>query len=369
MNFLRNTALVVTLAIVTLLVAEIATRWLIPVPDWHEDTVRLFTYSRPDLPDLGVPNSEARMARVGEYDVRFRFNRHGLRDNRDITEARADEIIFVGDSQTFGFGVQEQERFSELVGDKLGVGTYNLAVPTDIRGYKQLLEFAVKNGARAQHLVVGLSMETDILPYPPIGQPKSADDASAEVAEGPAAVDPVAEQAQPSAGPADQNLRTRLLPLKVWLSYNSALYFAVANFVHSSAVLQELAIDFGLVIPPAKAWDPEVLEQTVAALQDLCAGYDCTIAIIPSRGLWSIKEPPKGLRGYKAFVEMLRAQGLAVVDPSARMEAGGAPLEYFFLVDGHINRSGNALLAELTANEIIAKSSSDKVSQIGASSR
>jgi hypothetical protein len=354
LNLLRNLTLVATLTIATLLVAEYAIRWLIPVPDLHQDAVRLFTHSRPGLPDFGMPNSEARMARVGEYDIRFRFNSHGLRDKRDITKARADEIIFLGDSQTFGFGVQTHERFSDLVGDKLGVATYNLAVPTDILGYKQLLEFAVKNGARAQRLVVGLSMETDILPYSRSERSESATNAPAGVSEGPAAVDGMAKKVQPAA-PADNALRTRLLPLKRWLSYNSALYFTVANFVRQWPVLQDLAVDANLITPAVYVWDPEIIERTVAALQDLCSGYECTIAIIPSRGLWTSKDP-QAERGHEALVGMLRVKGLTVVDPRAEMESGGAPLDYFFLVDGHINGPGNALLAEMITREIIAGS-------------
>ena len=154
-SFLRNLALVAILVVTTLVAAEYTSRWLIP--DWLRIIGLRFPYTRPDLPDSGMPNTLVPMLSVGEYDLRIRYNQHGFRDQRDVTEAGEDEIIFLGDSQIFGYGIQERKRLSELVGDQLGVGTYSLALPTDIRGYKQLLAFAVKNGARAKRLVVGLS--------------------------------------------------------------------------------------------------------------------------------------------------------------------------------------------------------------------
>lgn len=339
-NFFSNLALVVTLAVTTLLLAEYAVRWLIPYSD--PEARLTYPHIRPDLPKSGVPNTEVRMINVREFDVTVRFNRHGLRDERDVTEARADEFIFIGDSQTFGQGVQARERFSERVGYKLGVGTYNVAVPTDIRGYKQLLEFAKENGARAQHLVVGLSMETDILPYPFPGQFDSANDTPADRQVG-------------------RGLRFRLLPLKKWLKDHSSLYFVVTSLVHQSPVLRDLAGDAGLIIPaqggagvPKNAWDPQVIEQTVAALQDLCSGYDCTIAIIPSRALRVGDNQQTEARVHEAVVAMLRARGLTVVDPRSRMEAADAPLErFFFLYDGHLNVPGHALMAEMIARELV----------------
>lgn len=358
LNFLRNMALVAALVVTTVLVAEYATRWLIP--DWLRIVSPKFDYVRPGLPKSGMPNSEVPMFSLGEYDLRIRFNHHGLRDKRDITEAGAGELIFLGDSQTFGYGVQEGARFSELVGEKLNVSTYNLSLPTDIRGYKQLLDFATKNGAHGQRLVVGLSMETDISAYPPLGQS-------------------VEQQAQP-ADHVELDFKARLLQLKIWLREHSALYFAVTDFVHHSPVLRDLAFNAGLIVnaepddpdsPVVKnqVWNPQFIKQTVAALQDLCAGHDCTVAIIPSRALWTNKDPQTEARVHDALVGMLRTQGFTVVDPRSRMEAGGAPLKYFFPVDGHINQSGHVLVAEMIARAIIAKSSSEQGPQISASSK
>jgi hypothetical protein len=55
---------------------------------------------------LGPAGAERRLYKnSGDYDVRVRFNRHGLRDQRDIADARPDDVVFVGDSFTFGWGV------------------------------------------------------------------------------------------------------------------------------------------------------------------------------------------------------------------------------------------------------------------------
>ena len=95
-SFLRNLALVAILVVTTLVAAQYTSRWLIP--DWLRIIGLRFPYTRPDLPDSGMPNTVVPMLSVGEYDLRIRYNQHGFRDQRDVTEAGEDEYLFRGDA-------------------------------------------------------------------------------------------------------------------------------------------------------------------------------------------------------------------------------------------------------------------------------
>ena len=78
---------------------------------------------------LGRPNSRTRQIKnSGDYDVEIAFNRHGLRDRRDIANGTARDLYVLGDSFAFGWGVEESERFSSLL-EKPTAGSITLRPP------------------------------------------------------------------------------------------------------------------------------------------------------------------------------------------------------------------------------------------------
>ncbi len=81
---------------------------------------------------LGVrlrPSSQGRV-RVARGTVSsYRINSHGYRGD-EWSPPRADEILVVGDSQTFGLGVNEGESFVDEVGRSLRRPVINAGVPT-----------------------------------------------------------------------------------------------------------------------------------------------------------------------------------------------------------------------------------------------
>lgn len=122
---LRHAAFVVAvnlLAITALLgTAELGVRLLGgPV---RVDQDRQLPMCRPDAltiwrykPDIALTY------RAPEFEMTIRTNGEGLR-NSDLPAADLPTILFIGDSFTFGWGVEERERFSDLVAGLLPAAT------------------------------------------------------------------------------------------------------------------------------------------------------------------------------------------------------------------------------------------------------
>lgn len=68
----------------------------------------------PELEFSFQPGYEGRMTLAGEYDVPFRINGQGLRDDHEFAEAHADtRVLLVGDSFVFGVGVELADTLGE----------------------------------------------------------------------------------------------------------------------------------------------------------------------------------------------------------------------------------------------------------------
>ncbi len=274
---------------------------------------------------LGPPLTTARLYKnSGDYDVEVRFNRHGLRDARDIATAGPDDLIVVGDSFAFGWGVPEPERFSAVLERLTGQPVFTLATPTDLDGYRALLALGRARGARIRHLILAVCMENDLVPI----------DADGAAGGGP----------ERAAGP--------LTGIKAWLTRHSALYVTASAAVHSMPAGAALARRLGLLAGPLGQNLPPAPEAVAAAVQTtaaLVAPYEATVLIIPSRGLWLEGDRAAWAEAHDRFVAGLVAAGVAVVDLRRSWEDGGAPLAYSFPHDGHWNVRGHARAAEALA--------------------
>ena len=284
-----------------------------------------------DLPALGERNSVHRQIKnTGDFDVTVRFNGYGLRDSKDLAEATGEDIILVGDSFTFGWGVEENERLTERLEERIGRRVFNISVPADVDGYERLIGFAEENGATVGTLIVALSMETDIAVYEK-------------------------RKPEPTAGkaPAGGGLKQ----VKEYLMGHSALYFLVTTLVHRTAWLKDLAVRAGLLVPNLEGIHPyqssaEAIESTVGYLARLAGRYPTTVLVIPSRALWHGSATTGEERRHGAMVERLAAAGLDFVDLRPVFEAGGKPLDFHFRNDGHWNPDGHTKAAEALAGRL-----------------
>lgn len=314
---------------------ELAVRWLLPAYD-PSGQVRFVRQG--DLV-LGAPDSRARQSKnTGDYDVEVRFGPRGFRDSRDVAQAGGADLLVVGDSFAFGWGVTEEQRWSNRLEALTGQRVFNIAIPgQNLDGYDRLIRHARTLGARPVQLVVSLCMENDVRGYAAPGQPGAPD----------------MEETQ-SAVEAPPSWRGGIAVAKLRLGERSALYGLVTAAVHRTDELAALAERAGLVQPNLGAVgtrpvSAEEIAATVDRLAALAEGFEATVLLVPSRGLWLERSAVDSDRAHRAMAAALAARGLAVADPRAAFEAGGDPLSLHFARDGHWNERGHRVAAECLA--------------------
>jgi hypothetical protein len=100
----------------------------------------------------------------GDFHVHIKINNFGLRNQEPVEKANKRTWV-IGDSMAFGWGVEQQEMYSSVLGTKLVSKTYNVASPgTNVCGYQALLSRMPKDLVPAA-VVVGLILENDMAVY------------------------------------------------------------------------------------------------------------------------------------------------------------------------------------------------------------
>ncbi len=104
--------------------------------------------------------SAARNAHTSEFQLVYRTNAEGLRE-RELADDGRLRVLFLGDSQTFGEGVEVGRRFSDRVGEALGVFSINAGVPG--WGLHQMVDWFTLDGWRLRpDIVVCVPIEGDL---------------------------------------------------------------------------------------------------------------------------------------------------------------------------------------------------------------
>jgi hypothetical protein len=97
-------------------------------------------------------------------------------------------------------------------------------------------------------------------------------------------------------------------------------------------------------------------EQVLASSRDelvqLAKGYRALIVIIPSRALWSGDNREREREVHDRFVQLLRQDGLDIVDLRPVFEQNPNPLDFYFKTDPHWNPTGHARAAKEIAEHI-----------------
>ena len=281
-----------------------------------------FTYPVGSLV-LGQPGTDTRqIENSGDYDVSVRINSHGLRDAGDVATAGSDDILVVGSSFAWGWGVEAQDRFSDQLQILTGRRTFNLSAATDIDGYAALLAYAKTLESRAGRVVIAVAMEHD-LPHP---RPS---------------------EQRPGGAPS----------LNEWLSRHSALYLLAVTTIQQTPWLRAIAVKAGLIVPnlegiAGNGYDPAIIDASANRLQDIADRYRTLVVLIPSRALWVGDARSVEDRVHTAFIVALQRRGIDVLDLQPVLEAQGAPLSYYFANDGHWNAGGHALAARAISQHL-----------------
>jgi hypothetical protein len=316
--------------VATLTALEFSVRMALPA---YNPALHLrFERAHGDMPPLGVRNSAHRLIKnSGDYDVTVRFNRYGLRDSRDVANAGPDDYIVVGDSFAFGWGVEENERFSERLRDLTGRRIFNLGISADIDGYERLLDYAARLGARVGNVILSVNMIDDVRNYGPAPKRQAA-------------------IAGPDAG------GNTLIKMKLYLLARSSLYFLMTNMVNRVDWLRKILIRAGLIVPlenvNSATPGTREIKSTADRLAALARRFNITFLIIPSRALWLGNRAPETDRVHRNLMRALTKRNLDVIDMRPVMEAGGNPMGYHFLNDGHWRAAGHQLAAEAIVRKI-----------------
>lgn len=277
---------------------------------------------------LGERNTSARQVKnSGDYNVGIRINRNGFRARQDVANGSIDDIYVVGDSFAFGWGVEENERFSDRMAVLAGRRVQNLAIPVNIDSYEKLLGYASSLGAEIRDVVIAINMIDDFVVTAPDPTP----------------VQPVR--------PAEQKLDAArvIYRVKNFLIQNSAFYFALTTGLNTIDWLRAALVRIGLIATLDKVWGApgeDAVAQSMTVLSRIADKYSVTLMLIPSRGLW-IGDKKQELSEYhnRIHAELLR-RGFRVIDMRPVLEATGDPMAYHFRNDGHWNPRGHALAAE-----------------------
>ena len=336
--------LALTIGLVLLvIIAEICTRMI--MPHWKNfqsgSFMRLTQVPGHTNVTTGVPGFDDYFAQNnGDFKVRIEINDFGLRNPDPVN--KADKRIWViGDSMTFGWGVEQEQMYSSLLANISGHKTYNIASPgTTVCGYQALVGRMPKN-KKPSAVVVGLILENDILRYNCKAQ-------------------------------AQENKSNFKLPeahtffdFKKFLTHNLALYNFVALSLKKIPLINSTLVYLGLVAEPhtyhQKFRDDELFDATRETVQELSNlkrqfpfGTPFAVLIAPAR--FEIKDSsPLYQKLRKEIINALDKVDITTIDPiDGFLEYGFSATH--FAHDGHWNVLGHQIAATAINNWILTLS-------------
>ena len=280
----------------------------------------------------------------GDFRVRVRINGFGLRNPKPVEKADG-RIWVVGDSFTFGWGVEQNEMYSSVLARVLDEPTYNVASPgTNVCGYQALIARMPAN-IRPKAIVVGLTLENDVRRY----TCKRVDKAQAEKKQ--------AGESEPQDEKAAL-LNPSLTGVKWLLTKHSAFYNIAVTAMKRVPAINEGLVWLGLAA--REHVDPGVIRaEAIDAIAEntadelvrlralLPAETPLLILLIPAR--FEIRDDtPVHAALRNRMAEELTKRGLPFLDPFEQFRrAGFGPTH--FPHDGHWSSAGHDIAGRAAA--------------------
>ena len=276
----------------------------------------------------------------GDFRVKISLNRHGHR-NPEPAESADGRIWVIGDSMTFGWGVEHAEMYSRVLENLLGRPVYNLASPgTDICGYQSMVA-RMPQSAKPRAVVVGLILENDVREYDCQAEAKNS---RAGIGEEP-----------------EESLGISLLKAKKFATRNSALYNFFAVSLKRVAFVQEFLVNLGFLKKPHsvnRSIAPETLPGLAASTvreltrlrSMLPAETPFTVLVVPTR--FEIRDnTPIFAELRRAVIGELIKNEIPMVDPLPAFKLTGFGPTHF-KHDGHWSALGHRIAADALANRL-----------------
>jgi hypothetical protein len=340
-RFLINLVLLIISTVVALLLSEI----IVLLMGWRPMYVsperdRFWRYD--SLLGWGHQPGQEGIFETPQFRTSLRINQKGLRD-REYSYERENgtgRILVLGDSFAWGYGVEESERFSELLETSLGVEVINAGVS----GYstdQELLWFRDEGVKYDADLVILVFTGNDIgdnyreLVNTIYYKPRFALEEGQLILKG----YPV-----PRA-----NSQAKLI---YFLSQRSALaYFLVQRYFDLLSVYRNFKVDADKVDISISNTDSarEPFELTIAQLDEMrsiAKSKEAEFMIVATDGWWN---SPSG-ETYTDFIDTLEAGEFLVLDVESM--AGFDPEAMHIPNDGHWSRAGHEFVAKEIENLI-----------------
>ena len=315
----------------------------VAMPNWREfysgRFVDFFYVPGHGIMNTGRPGFDGYFSQNnGDFRVRITVNDFGLR-NPEPVEAAADRVWFVGDSMTFGWGVERDEIYSTVVGRLLNTPVYNIASPAAEACAYQWLVARMPVRIRPRAVVIGLILENDVKQY----------DCRKMAAE----ID--AARMKPSV---EEPSRWGKRNVKVFLTKNTALYNFFAVSLKRVAFVREFLTAAGLIAEShaykrklTEAGLDHAVERTAFEIDVLRSGLPDGIpfAVLIAAGRFEIRDDDPFYRKLRVkMVAALAARGMATIDLFADFRKEGFQSTHF-AHDGHWTPLGHEVAASAVA--------------------
>lgn len=331
-----NVLVTVAALAVGVLVLEGMARLL--MPQWRDFSSGRFL-TLVDVPghgttSIGTPGFDGWFAQNnGDFRAHIRINAFGLRNDEPVAAADG-RIWILGDSFSFGWGVERAESYTQVLADRLGFPTYNVATPgSSVCGWQALYARMPKELHPAA-VVVGLTIENRVGIFNCIA------DAKAVVrAEEPGAVS--------------------LQAVKAFLTRHTALYNVISVSLKRIDAIETILTKAGLIKDPAQiifhGHDPAAADQmiatTAAELARLRAmtpkNIPFVVVLFPAR--FELRDGTGYFRRLRiGMTEALAQRGIETLDLYPEIKAAGLEATHF-AHDGHWNPRGHRIAGEALA--------------------
>jgi hypothetical protein len=312
------------------------------MPHWREFYsgwfMRAISVPNHGIVTTGLPGFDGYFAQNnGDFRIKIKINSFGLRNPEPVSQAK-DRTWIIGDSMAFGWGVEQKEMYSSVIGE-IYSPTYNVASPgTDVCGYQALTARMITEFT-PRAVVVGLILENDI----------SGANCQAK------AKAQMSIKVQPEK---DEKMVLNWLAVKRQLTEISALYNFMAVSIKRISLVRDILTSLGIIraveIDKRQFKSTKLtayVKNTVSELVYLKAmfpkGTPFAVLVAPTR--FELKTAANYYKNLRLSISQeLRKNSISIIDPFLQFQKAGYS-KIHFAHDGHWTALGHKLAAEEAA--------------------